>query len=191
MVLARDPRTLTSSEGRQQSHQTPESKSEGILPAQPQAPVKSFPRINRNGRVQDRIVIFPHLLLKDSGDIYPFPMQRITDGDGDGEGEHVNQHTNQVVAILIDHMYFCGGVVLDASTVLTAAHCTDGAQSFRIISPPEYIAGRTARRVYTATRHEEHPDWSPLTLEADLAKIYLHEELEVINMCRAQDKTPA
>ena len=35
---------------------------------------------NRNGRVQDRIVIFPHLLLKDSNDVYPFPVQRVARG---------------------------------------------------------------------------------------------------------------
>ena len=47
--------------------------------------------------MQDRIVIFPHLLLKDSNDVYPFPMQRVTDGDGDEEEEDaiVLQHANQ------------------------------------------------------------------------------------------------
>ena len=130
--------------------------------------------------MQDRIVIFPHLLLKDSGDVYPFPMQRVTDGNSDNE-EDENllrlQNSNQV-AILIDHMYFCGGVVLDASTVLTAAHCTDGAQIFKIISADQTPPGASPR-AFTATRHEEHPHWSALTLEADIAKIYLDEDFEV------------
>ena len=30
--------------------------------------------------MQDRIVIFPHLLLKDSNDVYPFPVQRAAGG---------------------------------------------------------------------------------------------------------------
>ena len=75
-----------------------------------------------------------------------------------------------MVAIIIDHMYFCGGVVLDAYTVLTAAHCTDGAQSFKI-----FFAGR----MFSATRREEHPKWSASTIEGNLAKIYLEEELAV------------
>lgn len=86
------------------------------------------------------------------------------------------------VAILIDHMYFCGGVVLDESTVLTAAHCTDGAESFEIVSAVGDIADQLTPppRVLTATHHEEHPHWSALTLEGDLAKIYLvDEKLEV------------
>ena len=130
--------------------------------------------------MQDRIVIFPHLLIKDSNDVYPFPMQRITD-DGNDEDEAALQYAHQVVAILVDHMYFCGGVVLDASTVLTAAHCTDGAQSFKITSADQTPPGASpSPRAFTATRHEEHPHWSALTLEADIAKIYLdNEELEV------------
>ena len=74
-------------------------------------------------------------------------------------------------------MFFCGGVLLDNSTVLTAAHCTDGAERFQIIRAAD--SESTPQKVITATRHEEHPDWSVFTLEADVGKIFLEEELEV------------
>ena len=50
--------------------------------------------------MQDRIVIFPHLLLKDSNDVYPFPMQRVTDGDGDEEEEE--EETEEKVTLRLD-----------------------------------------------------------------------------------------
>jgi len=78
------------------------------------------------------------------------------------------------VAVRIDGMYFCGGSLIDSTHVLTAAHCTDGAQSFRLTFGAHDISTTEPTQVTVdATRYTIHPNWDPNTLAGDMSIIIL------------------
>merc|ERR1712186_152337 len=75
------------------------------------------------GTLQDRIVLYPHMMAKN-------PQRgsgRIVGGNE--AAPHSYPH---LVFLLIDSLYVCGGNIFNENTIITAAHCADGARRVEI-----------------------------------------------------------
>jgi secreted trypsin-like serine protease len=123
----------------------------------------------------------PRSGLKDPLTRYPIYQQLF--GNVDEKiinGVQVNdekKHPHQVW-ILMDNSYFCGGSIVAANKVLTAAHCVDGFRSFKITAGDVNRltnSPNNAEQTTTATIDNVviNPKWNTNTLEGDLAVITL------------------
>jgi secreted trypsin-like serine protease len=137
---------------------------------------------HHKGRLQDRIVLFPHLMAKDGA---LNPSGRIVGGE-----EATAHEFPAIVALSIDNAYFCGGNIISENTILTAAHCADGARSI------EVTAGAHAQNLPESTQqvvsmgdagHMEHEGWNRFTLANDLALVYLETPLKMNSNVAAID----
>ena len=78
------------------------------------------------------------------------------------------------MAVRIDGLYFCGGSLIDASHVLTAGHCADGATSFQLTLGAFYMnQTEPSQFVVTSTNYTMNPNWNSIRLTGDLAIIRL------------------
>merc|ERR1711944_264599 len=68
--------------------------------------------------LQDRIVLYPHMMAKNPAR----GSGRIVGGQ-----EAVPNSYPHLVFLLIDSLYVCGGNIFNENTIITAAHCADGA----------------------------------------------------------------
>jgi len=82
------------------------------------------------------------------------------------------------VGLLIDGSGFCGGTIINANTILTAAHCLDGAVTISV------TAGDHDRNVVEGSEQTIrsskliiHPRWNRNTLDGDLGIIQLSSPL--------------
>merc|ERR1712178_329289 len=75
----------------------------------------------------------------------------------------------------------CGGTIINKRTVITAAHCYEGADPrlFQVVvgqhskrSPDKYT------KRYRVAEIKNHPQWNPRTLENDISIIKLAEDIE-------------
>jgi len=97
-------------------------------------------------------------------------MNKIVGGEIATPGEFPWQ-----VAVRIDGLYFCGGSLIDATHVLTAAHCVDGARTFSLTFGAQLSNQNEPSQVtVSATRFTIHPNWNPNTLAGDMAIITLN-----------------
>merc|ERR1711931_368146 len=97
-----------------------------------------------------------------------------------GGHEAVEGQFPWMAALFIDDAWFCGGTLISASHVLTAAHCADGATyadillgAFNVRVPDE--PNRVEISSYELV---VHPMWSPSTLSNDLALVVLPSPVE-------------
>ena len=68
----------------------------------------------------------------------PLGLERIVGGHESEPGQWPWE-----VALFIDNAWFCGGSLISASFVLTAAHCVDGATYFDIMAGAHNIRGNS------------------------------------------------
>merc|ERR1712088_1066338 len=78
--------------------------------------------------LQDRIVLYPHMMAKNPAR----GSGRIVGGT-----EATPHSYPHLVFLLIDSLYVCGGNIFNENTIITAAHCADGANLY-LDSPLEF-----------------------------------------------------
>merc|ERR1712088_718540 len=120
--------------------------------------------------LQDRIVLYPHMMAKNP--------QR---GSGRivGGSEATPNSYPHLVFLLIDSLYVCGGNIFNENTIITAAHCADGANRIQITAGAhDQTRPEPSQQVVISTSHIEHPDWNSFTLSGDVAILYLDSPLE-------------
>ena len=121
--------------------------------------------------LQDRIVLYPHMMAKNP--------QR---GSGRivGGSEATPNSYPHLVFLLIDSLYVCGGNIFNENTIITAAHCADGANRIQITAGAhDQTRPEPSQQVVISTSHIEHPDWNSFTLSGDVAILYLDSPLTV------------
>jgi len=123
--------------------------------------------------LQDRIVLYPHMMAKNpergSGRIV-------------GGSEATPNSYPHLVFLLIDNMYVCGGNIFNENTIITAAHCADGANRIQITAGAhDQTVSEPSQQIVISTSHIEHPDWNSFTLSGDVAILYLDSPLEFSN----------
>ncbi|EFX77159.1 trypsin [Daphnia pulex] len=77
----------------------------------------------------------------------------------------------------------CAGTILDEKTILTAAHCLDydNATIFRVVAGEHSFLNESGMEHNSnVDSYLMHPDYSPITLENDIALIYLSGPLNVL-----------
>ncbi len=85
-----------------------------------------------------------------------------------------------LVALTIDGLYFCGGNVISENTILTAAHCTDGARSVEVTAGAhDQSVNEATQQIITSSDTMEHPDWNANTIAGDVSLIFLPEPLSL------------
>jgi len=89
-----------------------------------------------------------------------------------------------MVALLINGRSFCGGTIIDNQHIITAAHCTDGAETITILMGAHNLRASKEeepnRRVVnvTAENIHQHPNYNEDTVTHDISIIRLDDKLE-------------
>merc|ERR1719471_1598310 len=119
--------------------------------------------------LQDRIVLYPHMMAKSPAR----GSGRIVGGQ-----EAVPNSYPHLVFLLIDSLYVCGGNIFNENTIITAAHCADGANRIQITAGAhDQTVSEPSQQIVISTSHIEHPDWNSFTLSGDVAILYLDSPL--------------
>ena len=97
-----------------------------------------------------------------------------------GGQEAVPNSYPHLVFLLIDSLYVCGGNIFNENTIITAAHCADGANRIQITAGAhDQTVSEPSQQIVISTSHIEHPDWNSFTLSGDVAILYLDSPLTV------------
>ena len=75
-----------------------------------------------------------------------------------GGQEAVPNSYPHLVFLLIDSLYVCGGNIFNENTIITAAHCADGANRIQITAGAhDQTQNEPSQQVVISTSHIEHP----------------------------------
>ncbi|KAK2726054.1 trypsin-1-like isoform X2 [Artemia franciscana] len=109
------------------------------------------------------------------------PESKIVGGDPVNKGDVPWQVSLQRVGSF-GNSHFCGGSILDADTILTAAHCTDGETPSRIV----VVAGDHIlstedgdEQVIEVASINENPDYNSRTFENDVCVLKLSSSINL------------
>ncbi|KAF2895636.1 hypothetical protein ILUMI_10546 [Ignelater luminosus] len=105
----------------------------------------------------------------------PAPIPRIVGG------QEANRHQfPHQCALFIDGGSFCGCSVIDSKTILTAAHCVDGARSVEVVCGAHNIRQEeSTQQVRKSSDLKVHEGWDSWQIINDVALIHLSEPLEL------------
>jgi secreted trypsin-like serine protease len=83
------------------------------------------------------------------------------------------------VGLLIDAGGFCGGTIINVNTILTAAHCLDGARTIQVTAGDFDRNVDENEQIIRSTNFTIHPAWNPRNLDGDLGVIHLPTSLTI------------
>lgn len=95
--------------------------------------------------------------------------------------------------------HFCGGVLIDANWVLTAAHCLENVPDvnrLRLVIGETNWSNPSSSSVYSADWLAIHPDYNPSTFYSDIAILHIEGDgatqapIELASSTLLQSKTP-
>merc|ERR1712002_854995 len=131
--------------------------------------------MTRRNLKRNSIIPSHYNLEEECGIEGPPSKTKIVGGD-----EAVEHQFPWIVALFIDHAWFCGGALISEKWVLTAAHCVDGANYFEVMAGAHNVrATSEPHRIeissYNGFTHEK---WDRHTLKNDIALIELPEAVQ-------------
>ncbi|XP_050305833.1 brachyurin-like [Anthonomus grandis grandis] len=105
------------------------------------------------------------------------PSSRVINGRDAPPGSFKYQ-----AGIIINGAGFCGGSLIRANYILTAAHCIDQATETQVILGHHVIQeALNTHQVIVSRRHYVHPGWNPNVLQNDIALIKLPNKVDLNN----------
>ncbi len=102
------------------------------------------------------------------------PVQALVNGRPVAEQRFVTEYPWAVTVVNALSGGICGGVLIEARWVLTAAHCAGG-RRYVLVGSVE----RSAARRVEVERIHRHPDFSAASLQNDVALLFLAEPVEL------------
>lgn len=159
-----------------------------------------------------RSVLFPRPPVEQKKQFIPVLRNPTIDTRGicgqarASNGERITGGTEAVpnslpwqVAIFIDDKYFCGGSLISADWVLTAAHCADNATFFDLMFGAHNVrlnsTDEPTRVEMRSTEYTIHPNWGSVLIRNDVALIKLPQPIafnDVISpICLAPSTEPS
>ncbi|CAL8072235.1 unnamed protein product [Orchesella dallaii] len=104
-----------------------------------------------------------------------------------GPGESPSGAFPWMAALLIDGKQFCGGSLIDNVHILTAAHCTDGAEKIvAVVGTNSLKDPEPGRKIYNITRDGifQHPNYNGNNIAFDVAILRLPERVQFTDKIR-------
>ena len=107
----------------------------------------------------------------------------VPEGHIIGGAEALKYSYPWMVALLIDGRHFCGGSLIDNQHVVTAAHCTDKANSVTMLLGTHNIKSakgvEDGRQIFNITRQNifQHPDYNGNTITHDISILRLPQPI--------------
>merc|ERR1712002_728912 len=131
--------------------------------------------MTRRNLKRNSIIPSHYNLEEECGIEGPPSKTKIVGGD-----EAVEHQFPWIVALFIDHAWFCGGALISEKWVLTAAHCVDGANYFEVMAGAHNVRASSEdhRIVITSYKGFTHEAWDRYTLKNDIAMIELPEAVQ-------------
>nr|CAD7429931.1 unnamed protein product [Timema monikensis] len=108
-------------------------------------------------------------ILDVNGPFSKYQTSKIVNGQQASRGQFPHQ-----AALYLDKRSFCGGSLISSEWVLTAAHCTQGAETATVrLGSQNLRADEEGRKSFTSRQFLVHEDYNDTTLNNDISLIKL------------------